>query len=92
MVSLSLFSTHHRNLILRRSKVEQQTALGQTLLPQTLNGLLKGATAGASAPDHGRKQAIYEILRIGANLCRDHGESVLFLVALCTRVSWDLSL
>ena len=54
-----------------RPLVEQQTALGKTLLPQTLTSLLKGALNDRDGP--GCKSAIFELLRVAANLCRDHG-------------------
>ncbi|EMD38507.1 hypothetical protein CERSUDRAFT_113687 [Gelatoporia subvermispora B] len=57
---------------LRVKDVEQQTTLGKTPLPQTLTSLLKGAINGASLPDSRSKPAVYEILRVGANLCMDH--------------------
>ena len=56
--------------------VERQTALGKTLLPQTLTSLLKGATDGAAVPKPTQKPAIFELLRVGANLCMDHGTSI----------------
>ena len=52
-----------------RPVVEQQTALGQTLLPQTLTSLLKGALNDTA----NSKSAINELLRVAANLCMDHG-------------------
>lgn len=58
--------------------VEQQTALGKTLLPQTLTSLLKGAIDGATIPAAPQKQAIFELLRVGANLCMDHGARYIF--------------
>ena len=60
-----------------RCLVERQTALGKTLLPQTLTSLLKGATDGAALPKPTQKPAIFELLRVGANLCMDHGMFVL---------------
>ncbi|KAL1947755.1 hypothetical protein VTO73DRAFT_13479 [Trametes versicolor] len=56
---------------LRSKNVEQQTALGQTLLPQTLTSLLKGAI---NTKDAGPtcKPAIFELLRVAANICMDH--------------------
>ncbi|GBE82337.1 hypothetical protein BKA93DRAFT_760564 [Sparassis latifolia] len=60
---------------LRVKDVEQQTALGKTLLPQTITSLLKGAINGACIPSPTCKPAIHEILRVGANLCRDHDEN-----------------
>ena len=56
-----------------RTPVEQQTALGQTLLPQTLTSLLKSALNDRDSSSC--KAAIFELLRVSANLCMDHGES-----------------
>ncbi|KAI0646953.1 hypothetical protein C8Q79DRAFT_957140 [Trametes meyenii] len=55
---------------LRSKNVEQQTALGQTLLPQTLTSLLKGAVSDSQNP--ACKSAVFELLRVAANLCMDH--------------------
>lgn len=52
---------------------DQHTALGQTLLPQTLNTLLKTTFHGEKTPPSDKRGAIFEILRVGANLCMDHG-------------------
>lgn len=57
-----------------RPVVEQQTALGQTLLPQTLTSLLKGALNDSQSSGAVCKPAIFELLRVAANLCMDHGE------------------
>ena len=58
-------------------QVEQQTTLGKTLLPQTLTSLLKGAIDGAAIPGDPQKQAVFELLRVGANLCMDHGTTAI---------------
>lgn len=55
-----------------RALVEQQTALGKTLLPQTLTSLLKSALNDRDSS--GCKPAIFELLRVSANLCMDHGK------------------
>ncbi|KAI0695924.1 hypothetical protein BC835DRAFT_1533592 [Cytidiella melzeri] len=60
---------------LRVKNVEQQSALGKTLLPQTLTSLLKGATHGSPIPGPDQKAAVFEILRVAANLCMDHDEN-----------------
>lgn len=53
---------------------DEHTALGRTLLPQTLTSLLKAAIEGGfKTPDDIRAAAILELLRVGANLCMDHG-------------------
>ncbi|GJE87202.1 hypothetical protein PsYK624_032850 [Phanerochaete sordida] len=65
---------------LRVRDVDQQSALGKTLLPQTLTSLLKSATDGAAVPKPPQKPAIYELLRVGANLCMDHDENRSYLL------------
>lgn len=55
---------------------DQHTALGRTLLPQTLNTLLKTTFHGEKTPPSDKRGAIFEILRVGANLCMDHGTSL----------------
>ncbi|KAI0831201.1 hypothetical protein BC628DRAFT_1312049 [Trametes gibbosa] len=57
---------------LRSKNVEQQTALGQTLLPQTLTSLLKAAINDTADANSTCKPAIFELLRVAANLCMDH--------------------
>jgi len=52
---------------------DQHTVLGRTLLPQTLNSLLKTTFHGEKTPPADKRGAIFEILRVGANLCMDHG-------------------
>lgn len=52
---------------------DQHTALGRTLLPQTLNSLLKTTFHGEKTPPSDKRGTIFEILRVGANLCMDHG-------------------
>ncbi|KAF7793031.1 hypothetical protein EIP86_004136 [Pleurotus ostreatoroseus] len=64
---------------LRVRDIEQQTALGKTLLPQTLTSLLKGAIDGAAIPAAPQKGAIFELLRVGANLCMDHNDNRSYL-------------
>src|ERR1700753_1270397 len=54
---------------------DQHTALGRTLLPQTINTLLKTTFHGERTPPPDKRRAIIEILRVGANLCVDHGTS-----------------
>lgn len=54
--------------------VDNHTALGRTLLPQTLTTLLKNALSGSSTPSEARTAAVFELLRIAANLCMDHGK------------------
>ncbi|KZT26246.1 hypothetical protein NEOLEDRAFT_1132274 [Neolentinus lepideus HHB14362 ss-1] len=59
--------------------VDSHTTLGKTLLPQTLTSLLKSAI-NESVPDPTRRDAVYEILRVGANLCMDHDDNRGFLL------------
>lgn len=54
---------------------DEHTALGKTLLPQTVNSLLKTALEGSRIPDDARAPAVLELLRVSANLCMDHGGS-----------------
>ncbi|KAI0781039.1 hypothetical protein BD413DRAFT_463594 [Trametes elegans] len=60
---------------LRSKNVEQQTALGQTLLPQTLTSLLKSAISVKQDAGAAAKPAIYELLRVAANICMDHDDN-----------------
>jgi hypothetical protein len=60
--------------------VDNQTALGKTLLPQTITSLFKAALAGSPIPDDARTGVVSEILRVAANLCMDHGESLVPLI------------
>jgi len=48
--------------------------LGKTLLPQNLTTLLSSALNGALIPVASRTAPVFEILRVGANLCVEHGE------------------
>lgn len=50
------------------------TSLGVTTLPQDLTSLLAAALNGASIPDDSRAPSVLEILRVGANLCVNHGK------------------
>jgi hypothetical protein len=54
---------------------DNHTTLGKTLLPQNLTTLLTSALNGTVIPDAGRTAPVFEILRVGANLCVEHGES-----------------
>jgi hypothetical protein len=61
---------------------DNHTTLGRTLLPQTLTSLLKSSLEGSPIPSPARTSAVFEILRIGANLCMDHGKSQITLIYL----------
>jgi hypothetical protein len=65
--------------LIMRTTEDNHTALGKTLLPQTLTSLLKAALGGASIPDETRTSAVFEVLRVSANLCMDHGKSAVFI-------------
>lgn len=70
---------HWRLYITRAHNVEwvysekNHTALGRTLLPRTLTSLLKSSVSDSSIPATGHEAAVFELLRIGANLAMDHG-------------------
>lgn len=61
--------------------VDHKTQLGDSSLPETLTGLLKTATTTAGEAgipsSTAAKAAVYELLRVGANVCSDHGELLL---------------
>ncbi|TFY83894.1 hypothetical protein EWM64_g117 [Hericium alpestre] len=48
------------------------TALGETQLPQTLTTILKASVKESRVADAAPLAAVYEALRVGANLCMDH--------------------
>ena len=56
--------------------MDDRTLLGKTLLPQTLTSLLKVALEGSNVPDDTRAPAVFELLRVGANLCMDHSKRI----------------
>ena len=60
--------------------VDNHSILGQTDLPQSLTSLLSLALNGAHIPDIDRTSAVLEILRVGANLCMNHGQQALNLL------------
>lgn len=64
------------------SSEDNHTALGRTQLPQTLTALLKDALKDSDINSISHPAAVFELLRIGANLCMDHGE--IHRVDLCT--------
>lgn len=64
-----------------RSAVDNHTILGKSALPATLNRLLKIVLdTPLSALEDVQTGATFEILRVGANLCMDHGKCVFALV------------
>lgn len=60
--------------------------LGATQLPQSLTALLNIAVVYPNVTPQGPEKlaAVYELLRVGANLCMDHG-------TLCTRALHKLN-
>ena len=54
--------------------MDDHTVLGKTMLPQTLSALLQAASQGGEIPDDEHAPAIFELLRVGANLCMDHSK------------------
>lgn len=47
------------------------------MLPQTLTSLLKAASEGQGTLDGEHALAVFELLRVGANLCMDHSSLLL---------------
>lgn len=54
---------------------DNHTMLGKTLLPQNLTTLLSSALNGALIPGASRIAPVFEILRVGANLCVEHDQN-----------------
>lgn len=54
---------------------DNHTMLGKTLLPQNLTTLLSSALNGALIPGASRTAPVFEILRVGANLCVEHDQN-----------------
>lgn len=63
----------------RSGEVDHKTQLGDSSLPETLAGLLKTATTTAGEAgipsSTAAKAAVYELLRVGANVCSDHDQN-----------------
>jgi hypothetical protein len=60
---------------LRVKNNDTQTALGATELPAVLAAIIKDALRGLRVPDVSHLPALYEALRVGANVCVDHDEN-----------------
>ncbi|KAF8654090.1 hypothetical protein AX16_003623 [Volvariella volvacea WC 439] len=54
--------------------------LGKTALPQTISSLFKLALGGKSLPNDSRLNVIYELLRVGANLCVEQEDNRAYLL------------
>lgn len=52
---------------------DNQTALGQGGVPNALNAVAKAALSSSATPKSEYLPALYEVLRVAANLCMDHG-------------------
>jgi hypothetical protein len=59
---------------------DPRAELGKTLLPQQLTALLAQALGGSPIPDEAHAPAVNELLRVGANLCIDNGQKLVFCV------------
>ncbi|KAI9459464.1 hypothetical protein BJY52DRAFT_1265847 [Lactarius psammicola] len=60
---------------LRVKNSDTQTALGATQLPAVLAAIIKDALRCLRVPDASHLPALYETLRVGANICVDHDEN-----------------
>ncbi|KAI9446202.1 hypothetical protein H4582DRAFT_2164133 [Lactarius indigo] len=60
---------------LRVKNSDTQTALGATQLPAVLTAIIKDALRCLRVPDASHLPALYETLRVGANICVDHDEN-----------------
>lgn len=60
---------------LRAKNSDTQTALGKTELPAVLAAIVKDALRCLRVPDVSHLPALYETLRVGANICVDHDEN-----------------
>lgn len=54
--------------------MDNHTALGQSGLAQTLTTLVTSALHGSAVPDPAFTAPLFELLRVSANLCMDHGK------------------
>ncbi|KAG1827362.1 uncharacterized protein BJ212DRAFT_1311768 [Suillus subaureus] len=62
-------------LRIRDGPDDNHTMLGKTLLPQNITTLLSSALNGALIPGASRTAPVFEILRVGANLCVEHDQN-----------------
>ncbi|KIJ69418.1 hypothetical protein HYDPIDRAFT_80271 [Hydnomerulius pinastri MD-312] len=74
--SVELIAQHLADsLRVRNGPEDNHTILGQTTLPQDLTSLLSKALSASSIPDDAHAPAVFEILRVGANLCVEHDQN-----------------
>jgi hypothetical protein len=52
---------------------DNHTSLGQSDLPKSITTLLQLALRDSSVPKDSRTSPVFEMLRVTANLCMDHG-------------------
>ncbi|KAG1756831.1 uncharacterized protein EDB91DRAFT_1094661 [Suillus paluster] len=62
-------------LRVRDGPEDNHTMLGKSLLPQNLTTLLGSALNGTLIPGASRTAPVFEILRVGANLCVEHDQN-----------------
>ncbi|KAI0256929.1 hypothetical protein BJV78DRAFT_1168039 [Lactifluus subvellereus] len=60
---------------LRVKNNDTQTALGGTQLPTVLAAIVNDTLRGLRVPDVSHLSALYETLRVGANICVDHDKN-----------------
>ncbi|KZV72901.1 hypothetical protein PENSPDRAFT_628040 [Peniophora sp. CONT] len=63
------------SLRVRKPEYDNQTALGQGGVPGALNTVAKAALSSSATPTPEYLPALYEVLRVAANLCMDHDEN-----------------
>ncbi|KAG5727645.1 hypothetical protein E4T56_gene12251 [Termitomyces sp. T112] len=59
----------------RDGPVNNHSILGETVLPRTVASLFTLALHGSLTPDDQYTSAVFELLRVAANLCMDHDEN-----------------
>lgn len=59
------------------SRIEVQDSLGQSHLPKSLASLVRSALEHPGVPADVHADAVFELMRVGANLCSDHSKSTL---------------
>jgi hypothetical protein len=73
-LNVELVCRHLGNLLrIRNGTEDNHTVLGGSTLPQDLTSLLSNALDGSSVPSDTRATTVFEILRVSANLCVEHG-------------------